>query len=411
MPTPPPPSSDENENDDTTANTTPTGAEGDRERNGQLPHSDGNGSHSGYPVSDLPAPLPPGRTPASLPIAQPRSASTEPLSASKLGSGAANAQGLNESGSRGDGRLLSAAEFHALSDVPAVYEWLANIDNPNTRRAYQGDLEGFVGFCGIETPDELRDVTRAHVIAWRGSLEGLGLAPATIRRKLSALSSLYDYLCNENAVETNPVAGVMRPTADNNEGKTPALSDEQARKLLQAPTGDKLKAVRDRAILAVYLFHALRRTELATLTVGSLQERRGVMHLRVEGKGSKTRYVPVHAAALVAVNEYLELAGHREEKKGALFRPVRNPRGERSGAITGDGIYKMLKGYALQAGVHVDGLCLHALRATAATNALENFADIAFVQAWLGHANISTTRLYDRRHSRPEDSPTFKIRY
>jgi len=71
----------------------------------------------------------------------------------------------------------------------------------------------------------------------------------------------------------------------------------------------------------------------------------------------------------------------------------------------------MLKQYGAAAGINLDGLCLHALRATAATNALENAADIAYVQAWLGHANISTTRLYDRRRSRPEDSPTFKVDY
>lgn len=238
------------------------------------------------------------------------------------------------------------------------------------------------------------------------------LAPATLRRKLSAVSSLFDYLCNENAVTHNPVSGVKRPAADNNEGKTPALSDAQARKLLDAPQGDGPKAVRDRAIMATYLFHALRRTELATLTVGSLAERRGVPHLRVHGKGSKTRYVPVHPAALTAIAEYIDLAGHGDDRKGPLFRPVRNNRtGTLEDAITGDGVYKMVKGYALAADVHVDGLCLHALRATAATNALENSADIAYVQKWLGHANISTTRLYDRRRSRPEDSPTFKVNY
>ena len=74
------------------------------------------------------------------------------------------------------------------------------------------------------------------------------LAPATVRRKLSAVSSLYDYPCNENAVESNPVAGVKRPTkGGGNEGKTPALSDEQARMLPKAPDGDSLKARRDRA--------------------------------------------------------------------------------------------------------------------------------------------------------------------
>ncbi len=310
------------------------------------------------------------------------------------------------------GRLLTAEQFHQLTDVPAVFVWLANIDNPNTRRAYQGDLEAFVSFCGIETPAELRLVTRAHIIAWRTELEAHGLAPATIRRKLSAVSSLFDHLCNENAVEANPVAGVKRPAADNNEGKTPALSDAQAKKLLRAPSGDSLKAKRDRAILAVYLFHALRRSELADLKVGSLHERRGVMHFKVHGKGSKTRFVPAHAAALDAINCYLEAAGHGEEKKTPLFRPVRNNRtGTLEKAMTGDGIYKMVKDYSAVAGIEVDGLCLHALRATAATNALDHDSDIAKVQEWLGHANISTTRLYDRRRSKPEDSPTFKVSY
>jgi integrase/recombinase XerD len=310
------------------------------------------------------------------------------------------------------GRLLTAAQFHQLTDVPAAVVWLGNIDNPNTRRAYQGDVEAFVAFCGIEQADELRMVTRAHVIAWRTELEGQELAAATIRRKLSAVSSLFEYLCNENAVESNPVAGVKRPSEDANEGKTPALSDDQAKLLLQAPDGDSLKALRDRAIIAVYLFHALRRSELASLKVGSLQERRGVPHFRVAGKGSKIRFVPVHPAALTALDAYLELAGHGEDKRGPLFRPVRNRRtGSLEKPISGDGIYKMVKRYAREAGVHVDGLCLHALRATAATNALEHQADLAYVQEWLGHANVATTRLYDRRRSRPEDSPTFKVSY
>ncbi len=179
---------------------------------------------------------------------------------------------------------------------------------------------------------------------------------------------------------------------------------------MRAPEGDSLKAVRDRAIIATYLFHALRRTELATLKVGSLQERRGVLHFKVAGKGSKTRFVPAHPAAVEAISAYLEAAEHGEDRKSALFRPVRNNRtGTLENGITGDGVYRMVKAYAAAAEIHVDGLCLHALRATAATNALDHAADIAYVQEWLGHANIATTRLYDRRKSRPEDSPTFRV--
>ncbi len=159
-------------------------------------------------------------------------------------------------------RTLTASQFHELSIVPAAAVWFANIDNPNTRRAYQNDVEDFMAFCRIELLGEFRSVTRAHVIAWRKVLESRDLAAATIRRKLSAVASLFDHLCNENAVSHNPVSGVKRPVADNNEGKTPALSDDQARMLLQAPQGNSLKAKRDRAIIAVYLFHALRRAEL-----------------------------------------------------------------------------------------------------------------------------------------------------
>jgi integrase/recombinase XerD len=73
----------------------------------------------------------------------------------------------------------------------------------------------------------------------------------------------------------------------------------------------------------------------------------------------------------------------------------------------------IVRKYGRETGIsaEVNGLCVHAMRATAATNALENDADIAKVQEWLGHANVSTTRLYDRRKSKPEDSPTFRVKY
>ena len=125
-------------------------------------------------------------------------------------------------------RLISAAEFQQLADVPAAAEWLANVDNPNTRRAYGSDVGEFMSMLGIRRFGELRLVRRAHVIAWRKMLEARGLGPATRRRKLSAVSSLFRYLCNENAVHENPVSGVRRPRMENaNEGRTPALSDAQ----------------------------------------------------------------------------------------------------------------------------------------------------------------------------------------
>jgi integrase/recombinase XerD len=93
--------------------------------------------------------------------------------------------------------------------------------------------------------------------------------------------------------------------ANGNEGSTPALGDAQARKLLEAPPGDTLKGVRDRAILATLLFHGIRREELCGLRVRDSQSRQGVVHFRVKGKRDKIRLVPVHVTAQRLTEEYL----------------------------------------------------------------------------------------------------------
>ena len=115
---------------------------------------------------------------------------------------------------------------------------------------------------------------------------------------------------------------------------------------------------------------------------------------------------------MVLIQEYLETAEHGAEGDAPLFRPVRNNfNGDLDKPLSPDAVYQNTIRHAEQAGIHFRGLSPHALRATAATTALEKGADIAKVQDWLGHANISTTRLYDKRQSRPEESPTYKVEY
>ena len=305
---------------------------------------------------------------------------------------------------------LTAAEFRRLADVPPEVEWFANLGNPHTRRAYENAVKDFMRFTGIARPEEFRTVARAHIIAWRDALAQRGLGGSTIRHRLAALASLFEYLCEKNAVTHNPVKGVERPRTESGEGKTPALGDHQARKLLDAPSDDTIKSKRDRAILSTLLFHALRREELCKLKVRDFRHaRKGVPHLKVSGKGGKTRYLPLHPGTNGLINDYLDAAGHGTDENGALFRPIRNNRtGRLERAITADGVYRLVRAYSAQLGFEIGA---HALRATAATNALDHQADIAKVQEWLGHANIATTRIYDHRRTRPEDSPTFKVTY
>jgi integrase/recombinase XerD len=317
-------------------------------------------------------------------------------------------------------RTLTPEQYRDLADVPPELEWLANITNAKTRRAYKVDVAEFITFTNLKDHSALRTVTRAHVIAWRKDMESRKLAPTSIRRKLSALSSLFDYLCERNAVLGNPVDGVKRPASNNNEGTTPALGDAQVRRLLEAPAPDTLKGVRDRAILATLLYHGIRREELCLLRLRDLQSRQGVMHFRIKGKRDKIRFVPVHPMVLRLIGEYLEAGKHgggvsHESLDSPLFRPVANNRtGTLDRHLDPGSIYQnIVMKYAKATGISGEaiGVCVHSMRATAATNALSNEADIAKVQEWLGHANVSTTRLYDRRKTRPEDSPTFHVKY
>ncbi len=130
-------------------------------------------------------------------------------------------------------RSLTRMQFDDLARIPPEEEWLTNITNAKTRRAYKNDVREFIAYTGLTSYTELRSIVRSHIIGWRKDMELRKLKPASIRRKLSALSSLFDYLCERNAAAGNPVDGVKRPMANGNEGSTPSLGDRQVRKLLE----------------------------------------------------------------------------------------------------------------------------------------------------------------------------------
>lgn len=94
---------------------------------------------------------------------------------------------------------------------------------------YENALKDFMNFTGIQNPEEFRIITRYHIIAWRDDLLNRSLSSMSIRHRLAALSSLFEYLCEKNTVTHNPVKGVKRPAVESDEGKTLAIGDHQAR--------------------------------------------------------------------------------------------------------------------------------------------------------------------------------------
>jgi integrase len=287
--------------------------------------------------------------------------------------------------------------------VPHEAEWFANIDN-RTRRAYRIDIHELMGFVGIGQPEEFRTVTRSHVLAWRKDLERRELSGATIRRKLAALSSLFEHLCDANAVTHNPVKGVKRPKVESYEGKTPALGDGQAWALLDA------RGRRQRRVSGI----ALSSRCCSTTDCGARSSARSKCGTSTRGAGCCTCGCMAKAGSSATC---LCILGRRSSSPTTSSRGARGgdsrralPAGKEQHGQDGGGRDHRGRD-AKRVGVNIEGFGAHSLRATAATNALDHEADIAKVQEWLGHANIATTRLYDRRKTRPEDSPTFKVRY
>jgi site-specific recombinase XerC len=195
------------------------------------------------------------------------------------------------------------------------------------------------------------------------------------------------------------VRGIKHLKAGGNEGKTPAL-----------PTGT-LRASATKATLATFLHHGLRDGEPCGCS--GLPSRQGVPYLRVLGKGSKMYHVPAHPLALERIHDYLQAAGHGEDVDGPLFEAPEEPggAGEHRASAHPRGPLPLRLAQTRQGGG--DGWSeLRPARPAGyrATNALDRGANLGKVQEWLGHANVSTTRPYDRRRSRP-DSPTFRVAY
>ena len=302
-----------------------------------------------------------------------------------------------------------------LSELPEEEVWLQGLRSAQTRRAYRLDVRHFVETVRLGSPEELRQVDRAAVIFWREAMEREGAKASTIRRRLSALSSLFSHLVEHRVVERNPVRDVKRPRINRRTGKTASFSARQARKILDAPDPETLQGKRDRAILSVGLQVGPRRAEIAHLAVKDFHQNQGFWSLRFRLKGGTENAVSINPQTAQRIIDYLDAAGHRDEREGPLFRPVRGNQkvDEPDRHLHPDQIDRLLRRYVKLAlgDEFKDGFSAHSMRATFITTALDNGAPLEDVQRDVGHADPSTTKLYDRRGHNPEKSASFFANY
>jgi integrase/recombinase XerD len=300
-----------------------------------------------------------------------------------------------------------------LAGIPEEEIWLASRKSARTRRAYQNDVKHFMRTLNIRSADELRRVDHRAVMAWEHIMrEQQGSEASTVRRRLAALSSLFAHLVKFGVVEMNPVREVERPAINRREGTTLAFSQAEARKILDAPPPNTLMGVRDRAILAVGLQVGFRRAEIASLKVSDFHMNRGYESLKVVRKGGKKGSLAIHPQVVQRIKDYLDMAGHGTDLEGPLFRPVRDNRTglDARRSLHPDVIDRILRKYARSIGLD-RGYSAHSMRATFITTALDNGASLEDVQSAAGHADPSTTKLYDRRGYNPEKSASFFANY
>ena len=288
--------------------------------------------------------------------------------------------------SRGARARLNRADLpqeqRALIDTFVDALWLEDGLAANTLAAYRRDLESASRHLA-ETP--LLAATEPELASWFAAAHG-NTRPATANRRLAVLRRFYRWALREGRVRADPT---LRLAAAKRPARFPkSLSEAQVEQLLAAPDSEAALGLRDRAMLETLYATGLRVSELVGLTLSQLSLQEGLV--RVIGKGSKERVVPLGEEARSWLERYLTssrpalLAGRTD---GAVFVT------QRGAGMTRQAFWGLIKRHAAAAGIAAP-LSPHGLRHAFATHLLNHGADLRVVQLLLGHADISTTQIY-----------------
>jgi integrase/recombinase XerD len=264
--------------------------------------------------------------------------------------------------------------------------WMERGLSENTLSAYRSDLQALARWLHSTNQHSLLEAKREHLLAYIAYRVQQGIKPRSTARLLSSIRRFYQYLIRENRLLDDPSTRIDAPKLGRNLPAT--LTEDEVVHLLQAPEVDKTLGIRDRAMLEVMYASGLRVSELVGLAITQLNLRQGV--IRVQGKGSKERLVPLGGEAMSWIECYLresrsDLLKHHSSDDLFVTR--------RGSALTRQAFWYLIKRYARQAGIHKP-LSPHTLRHAFATHLLNHGADLRAVQMLLGHSDLSTTQIY-----------------
>lgn len=258
--------------------------------------------------------------------------------------------------------------------------------SPRTIEAYGRDLRRWCDFISSRGKTSPPQVERGELTLFMEELRAAGLAPRSRARVAAALRGFQRFLAEESACGTMPAADLPSPRHALTLPRV--LSQEEAFRLLEQPMVEDAPGLRDKAILETLYGTGIRISELTGLDLEDVDL--GEMEMRVMGKGSRERVVPVGEAAVASLREYVGVARPKLARNPAQRAVFLNQRG---GRLTRQGAWGLVRKYAARAGLR-DKMTPHTLRHSYATHLLENGADLRYIQELLGHASISTTQIY-----------------
>lgn len=269
----------------------------------------------------------------------------------------------------------------------------ANIRNKNTRDAYYHAVCRFFGWCE-ERNKTLFEIDPVLIAAYIEELGGQ-LAKATVKQHLAAIRMLFDFLVTGQVVPVNPAASVKGPKYVVKKGKTPVLTAEECRDLLDAINTSKVSGLRDRALIGVMVYSFARVGALVAMNVEDYFPQGKRWWFRLHEKGGKLHDVPAHHNAEEYMDAYLDAAKLRDDKKGPLFRTLNRKRQLTHRRLNRREVLAMIRRRARQAGLP-DNISCHTFRATGITTYLLNGGSIETAQRIAAHESPKTTKLYDR---------------
>ncbi len=267
--------------------------------------------------------------------------------------------------------------------------------SPNTVENYLRDLRRLARYLATRGVSDPGAITRKVLREFVYALKDLGLSPATIRRQVSAARTYFGFLVGEGLLADDPSDRLESPRKGRKLPDTLSIADMEA--ILAAPGADEPLGWRDRALLELGYGAGLRVSELCGLSIPDLRLSDGLV--RVLGKGSKERLVPIGRSVIGAVSVYLHQTRPELDRGNSRNRVLLNARGRPLSRV---GAWGIVKRCATKAGIR-KRVTTHTLRHTFATHLLEGGADLRAVQEMLGHADLSTTQIYthvDREYLR-----------